>query len=289
MAKTVLITGCSSGFGKASALLFCQRGWNVIATMRDTEKAGDLASNEAILVTRLDVEDIGSIDPAIAAGLDRFGIIDAVVNNAGYGLFAIFEGTPREAIQRQFDVNLFGMMDVTRAILPHFRDQRSGTIVNLSSGAGVFGAPMASVYSASKFALEGFSEALWYELAALGIRVKLIEPGGAPSTGFVGRSGAEGSVVPIDADYYPFLEHISQVYGSMAGGADPDAVRKVAACVFEAVTDGSDRLRYAPTDDVQPILNARRQTSEEEYEAFVRGRFALSKPQGDAAHRSIFS
>ena len=289
MAKTVLITGCSSGFGRATARLFSERGWNVIATMRDITKAAELEFNDAILVTRLDVEDYGSIDPAITAGLDRFGVIDAVVNNAGYGLFAIFEGTPREALKRQFDVNLFGMMDVTRAILPHFRGNRAGTIVNLSSGAGVFGAPMASAYSASKFAVEGFSEALWYELAGLGIRVKLIEPGGAPSTGFVARSGSEGSIVPIDADYYPFLEHISQVYGSMAGGADPDAIRKVAASVFEAVTDGSDRLRYAPTNDVKPILDARRQTSEGQYEIFVRDRFALPNQIGNATRPSIFS
>ena len=288
MAKTVLITGCSSGFGLASARLFGERGWNVIATMRDTAKAANLASNDTTLVTRLDVEDHNTVDLAIAAGIERFGIIDAVVNNAGYGLFAIFEGVSRQAIQRQFDVNLFGMMDVTRAILPHFRKNRAGTIVNMSSGAGVFGAPMASAYSASKFAVEGFSEALSYELAALGIRVKLIEPGGAPSTGFVTRSGTEGSVVPIDADYYPFLEHISQVYGGMAGGADPDAIQKVAAAVFEAATDGLDHLRYVPTEDVRPLLDARRQTSEEQYEAVVRGLFSSPDPT-NPAHRSIFT
>ncbi|KQU83323.1 short-chain dehydrogenase [Mesorhizobium sp. Root102] len=275
MAKTVLITGCSSGFGRASARMFGGRGWNVVATMRDTADAGDLADNNAILVTRLDVADQSSIDPAIAAGIHRFGVVDAVVNNAGYGLFSIFEGTTRAAIQRQFDVNLFGMMDVTRAILPHFRSNGEGTIINVSSGAGVFGAPMASIYSASKFAVEGFSEALWYELAALGIKVKLIEPGGAPGTGFMVRSGAEGSNVPIDFDYSPFLEHISRVYGSMAGGADPDAVLEVAAAIFEAATDGTDRLRYIPTSDVQPIFNARRHTSEEQYQTLVRSLFAM--------------
>jgi NAD(P)-dependent dehydrogenase (short-subunit alcohol dehydrogenase family) len=255
--------------------MFGGRGWNVVATMRDTADAGDLADNNAILVTRLDVADQSSIDPAIAAGIHRFGVVDAVVNNAGYGLFSIFEGTTRAAIQRQFDVNLFGMMDVTRAILPHFRSNGEGTIINVSSGAGVFGAPMASIYSASKFAVEGFSEALWYELAALGIKVKLIEPGGAPGTGFMVRSGAEGSNVPIDFDYSPFLEHISRVYGSMAGGADPDAVLEVAAAIFEAATDGTDRLRYIPTSDVQPIFNARRHTSEEQYQTLVRSLFAM--------------
>ena len=289
MAKTVLITGCSSGFGRASAHVFGECGWNVVATMRDTADAGDLADNDAILVTRLDVADRSSVDPAIAAGIDRFGVVDAVVNNAGYGLFSIFEGTTREAIQRQFDVNLFGMMNVTRAILPHFRSIGAGTIINVSSGAGVFGAPMASIYSASKFAVEGFSEALWYELAALGIKVKLIEPGGAPGTGFMVRSGAEHSVVPIDADYLPFVEHISNVYGSMAGGADPDAVQKVAASIFEAATDGTDRLRYIPTADVHPIFNARRHTSEEQYQTLVRGLFAISKNQRNDNNSGVLS
>lgn len=275
--KTVLITGCSSGFGAASARLFAERGWNVVATMRDTAKAGDLESHDKILVTRLDVEDRPSIDAAIAVGIARFGQIDAIVNNAGYGLFAIFEGTSPEAIQRQFNVNLFGAMDVTRAILPHFRSHQAGTIVNVSSGAGVFGAPMAAIYSASKFALEGFSEALAYELQGIGIRVKIIEPGGAPGTAFMSRSSAEGGSALADADYHPFLQHISQVYGAMAGGSDPDAVEKVAAAIFQAVTDSADRLRYAPTDDIQPLLEARRGLSEDKYQAFVHQLFADTK------------
>ena len=274
MAQTVLITGSSSGFGASSARLFSKRGWNVVATMRDTAKAGDLMSNNSVLVSRLDVEDVSTIGTAIDAGIEKFGRIDAVVNNAGYGLFAIFEGTPREAIQRQFDVNVFGAMDVTRAILPHFRSNRAGVIVNVSSGAGVFGAPMASIYSASKFALEGFSEALSYEVSALGIRVKLIEPGGAPGTGFMSRSGAEGSAVPIDRDYGAFLQHISGVYGSMAVSADPDAVAKVASAIFEATTDSTNRVRYLPNDDIRPIVDARRSSSEEQYQQLVRNLFS---------------
>ena len=116
MTKTVLITGCSSGFGANSARRFAEQGWNVVATMRDTSKAGDLTFLDNILVTRLDVEDRASIDAAIGAGIDRFGGIDAVVNNAGYGLFAVFESATREAIQQQFNVNLFGVMDVTAPV-----------------------------------------------------------------------------------------------------------------------------------------------------------------------------
>lgn len=270
MKKTVLITGTSSGFGQAAVPYFLERGWNVIATMR--VPTGSTGAN--LLVTRLDVQDRASIDAAIGQGLERFGRIDAVVNNAGYGLFGIFEGATREAIQAQFDVNVFGVMDVVRALLPHFRANRAGTIVNVSSGAGAFGAPMASIYSASKFALEGFSEALSHELGSIGVRVKLVEPGGAPGTSFLARSGAEGAALTVPGDYGPFVERIGKMYGGMAEGSDRDAVAKVVAAVFEAVTDGTDRLRYAPTSDIQPILKARRSSSDAEYEAFVRGLFS---------------
>src|SRR3712207_6417101 len=125
MKKTVLITGSSSGFGKASARYFADRGWNVVATMRNPDAGEGLSGLDGALVTRLDVQDLTSIDQAIQAGIDRFGRIDALVNNAGFGLFGVFEGTPREKIREQFDVNVFGVMDVTRAILPHFRQNRS--------------------------------------------------------------------------------------------------------------------------------------------------------------------
>lgn len=195
------------------------------------------------------------------------------MNNAGYGVFAVFECASRAAIEAQFEVNLFGLMDTTRAILPHFRANRAGTIVNVTSGAGVIGFPMASLYCACKFAVEGFSEALWYELASLGIKVKLVEPGGAPQTGFLARVGAESATLQTHEDYRPFLEHIGKIYAGMAATSDPDAVDKVVNAIFEAATDGSDRLRYTPTDDIKPLLNARRGTSEEEYRSLTRSLF----------------
>ncbi|WP_314005558.1 SDR family NAD(P)-dependent oxidoreductase [Xanthocytophaga flava] len=155
MNKTVLITGTSSGFGASAANYFAQKGWNVIATMGDTGKASGLRNLENIFVTKLNVEDIASIQWAIEAGIKHLGKIDVLVNNAGYGLFGIFESASRQAIQNQFAVNVFGAMDVTRAILPHFRENKSGVIINVNSGAGAIGFPMASIYSASKFALEG--------------------------------------------------------------------------------------------------------------------------------------
>jgi NAD(P)-dependent dehydrogenase (short-subunit alcohol dehydrogenase family) len=150
MTGTVIITGCSSGFGEAAAILFSSRGWNVVATMRKPEGGRRLIDLKNVRVLRLDVQDRDSIDKTITEAIDHFGRIDVIVNNAGYGLFSLFEPASRGAIQKQFDVNVFGPMDVIRVIVPHFRANRSGTIINISSGAGVFGAPMASIYIAHR-------------------------------------------------------------------------------------------------------------------------------------------
>jgi NAD(P)-dependent dehydrogenase (short-subunit alcohol dehydrogenase family) len=236
MNKTVLITGTSSGFGASATNYFAAKGWNVIATMRDTSKSAGFGS-ENIFVTKLDVEDPASINEAIQVGTERFGKIDVLVNNAGYGLFGVFESVSAEAIQSQFSVNVFGAMDVTRAILPHFRENKSGVIINVSSGAGAIGFPMASVYSSLKFALEGWSEGLRYELGSLGIEVKVIEPGGAPQTGFLDRVGGESNGLQLVNDYLPFLEQTGKMFQSMAETADVDAVEKVVAAIYEAATD----------------------------------------------------
>lgn len=273
MTSTVLITGCSSGYGEAAAKLFASRGWNVVATMRNPDDGRSLSKLKNIFVLRLDVQDRESIDQAITEGINRFGRIDAVVNNAGYGVITVFEGTSPESIQKQFDVNVFGAMNVTRAILPHFRANRSGTIINISSGAGAIGAPLASIYCATKFALEGFSEALVYEVADLGIRVKIIEPGAAPATRFLARSQLEASGVSIPDDYNAFMAHIAKVWEGVGAGADSDAIERVVEAMFAAATDGTDQLRYTPNDDARPLLAARRESSEQEYMALVRSIF----------------
>ncbi len=273
MKKTALITGSSSGFGRAAALYFAERGWNVAATMRAPDQEKDLAAKNGVLVTRLDVQDPESIERGVRAALDRFGRIDALVNNAGFGLFGIFEATSREKIAAQFAVNVFGVMDVTRAVLPHFRAAGGGVILNVGSGAGVFGLPMISLYCASKFALEGFTESLSYELAALNIRVKMIEPGGVVSTNFGKRSAAEaaGNVAP--PDYDRFVAAANQVFAGLR--AERRATEEdVAKVIYEAATDGTDRLRYVATEDIKPLVAKRRETSEDEYMAFMRARFA---------------
>jgi NAD(P)-dependent dehydrogenase (short-subunit alcohol dehydrogenase family) len=273
MTRTVLITGCSTGFGEATARLFASRGWNVAATMRRPEAGAALAVLGNVLVTRLDVQDPASIDAAVAEAIARFGRIDVLVNNAGFGLFGVFEAASREKIREQFDVNVFGVMDVTRALLPHFRANRAGTIINISSGAGVFTLPMISLYCASKFALEGFSEALSYELAPLGIAVKLVEPGGVTKTGFGERSATEAGQSADLPDYRPFLEGAMAVFAGLRASRADATSEEVAEVIFTAATDGADQLRYVATEDIKPLVRARRETSEAEYMAFMRERF----------------
>jgi len=273
--KTVLITGCSSGIGKTTARLFADRGWNVIATLRKPEALASEVWPENVLFARLDVQDQASIEAAIAAGVARFGRIDTVINNAGYGLFGLFESTATEKIQEQFDVNVFGVMNVIRAVLPQLRAQGSGTLVNISSGAGVVGLPMVSLYNASKFALEGFSESLSYELASQNIVVKIIEPGGVLSTSFGQRTSQEAATTDVPAHYQGFVEHAGEFFAGMASRAHATE-DDVAEVVYRAATDGTSQLRYLATDDIAPMVKARRETSEKEYMDFMRKGFGYS-------------
>ena len=276
MSKTVLITGTSSGFGLHSARRFAGAGWNVVATMRTPRDIEGLSGLPNVLVTRLDVEDAASIAAAVDAAVARFGAIDVLVNNAGFGLYGVFESTPREKIRQQFDVNLFGLMDVTRAVLPQMRKQRSGVIVNVSSGAGVFGLPMISAYNASKFALEGFSESLSYELASQGIVVKIVEPGGVLDTNFSARLATEATLAEPPADYAAFVEEAGRAFDGLRS-ARLSTSDDVARVIVDAASDGTDRLRYLATEDIAPLVQARRETSEEAYMALMRGQFAMPR------------
>jgi NAD(P)-dependent dehydrogenase (short-subunit alcohol dehydrogenase family) len=274
MTSTVLITGASTGFGRSTAQFFAAQGWNVIASMRNTAAGADLAALANVLITRLDVQEPASIEAAISAGIARFGQIDVLVNNAGFGLFGVFEGTSSAKIREQFDVNLFGAMDVTRQVLPHMRERKSGVIINVSSGAGVFGLPMLSIYTASKFALEGFSESLSYELASQGIVMKIVEPGGVISTGFGDRSASEVAQVSPPTDYDVFIRHTAQAFEGLREQSLSNS-EDVARVIFDAASDGTDRLRYVATQDIEPIVRARRETAEESYMAMMRERFGL--------------
>ena len=252
MEKVVLITGASSGIGRETAKLFQSKNWKVAATMRDPEKSNVLAKIADIACIRLDVTDTHSIDSAIEQTLDRFGRIDAVVNNAGYAVAGPFEAATREQIERQFRTNVFGLMNVCRAVLPHFREQRRGHIVNIASVGGRMTFPLYSIYHSTKWAVEGFSESLQYELEQFNIRVKIIEPGPI-RTDFYDRSQDIAKKDGLSA----YDNMISRALPNMkkAGDSAPDGM-VVAQTIYDAVTDGSKRLRYGV--NTKGILAARR-------------------------------
>lgn len=177
MAKTVFITGSSSGIGRATAEIFSSRGWNVAATMRNPEKEEALGELPNVKLFPLDVLDNESVKNTIKEIVQVFGKIDVLVNNAGYAAIGPFEAAEEDQILRQFGTNVFGMMRVTKGILPHFRNHGGGMIINISSVAGRTSFPLFSLYNSTKWAVEGFTEALRYELRQFNIRVKLIEPG----------------------------------------------------------------------------------------------------------------
>lgn len=241
MSKTVLITGTSSGIGKATVELFSQRGWNVVATLRNPEKTPDLVSLKGVTVLPLDVTDSANIQDIIKQVRDRFGTLDTVVNNAGYALVGAFEASTPAQIERQFATNVFGLMEVTRAVLPIFRTQGYGTIINIASVGGRITFPLYSLYHATKWAVEGFSESLHYELAPLGIRVKIVEPGPI-KTDFYDRSQDLLSQPGLTA-YDNFINRaMPKLQKSGFSGAPPELVAKV---IYRAATDHNQRLRYS--------------------------------------------
>lgn len=252
MENVVLITGASSGIGIETAKLFQTKNWRVAATMRDPSAHADLQKIADVECFRLDVTDTDSIKAAVGGVLEKFGRIDAVVNNAGYWLFGTFEGASPEQIRRQFDTNVFGLMNVCREVLPHFRERKKGTIVNISSVGGRVGLPAASAYSSTKFAVEGFTESLRYELRPLGIRVKIVEPGPI-RTDFYGRS-EDTTSGGVSAEYDAFADRVKERMSKSAEGAPGGEA--VAQTIYDAVTDGSNRLRY--TVNTKGLLAARK-------------------------------
>ena len=270
--KTILITGCSSGIGEASAAHFAAQGWNVAATMRNPAAAGRLKDTPNVKLFALDVTDKGSIAKAVADCLAAFGTIDALVNNAGYGLFGPFEIASDETIERQFKTNVFGLFDVTRAVLPTMRAQRSGVIVNVSSIGGLTTFPMNSLYHATKFALVGFSESLSIELAPFGIQVKVVAPGGV-DTDFAGRSLA----TTFKDDQHPYAEAAGKVIAAFgARRTNRSSSQDLAEAIYAAVTDGTRKTRYVVGKDAVALLAARADMTDEQYIAFMEKQFGLA-------------
>jgi len=252
MEKVVLITGASSGIGKETVKLFQAKNWKVAATMRKPEKAADLQNIVDVECFRLDVTEPDTIKSAIEQTLEKFGRIDAVVNNAGYGLVGPFEAAADEQIERQFQTNVFGVMYVCREILPYFREQKRGTIVNIASVGGRMTFPFYSLYHATKWAVEGFSESLQYELEPFNIHVKIIEPGPI-KTDFYERSQDVARKDGLTAYDHYFARALSNM--QKAGETAPDG-SVVAQVIYDAVTDHTKKLRYSV--NTKGVLAARR-------------------------------
>lgn len=271
MNKTILITGASSGIGKATAALFQAKGWNVVATMRAPEKETELSSLDNVLVSRLDVLDLDSIQQAIEGGIEKFGKIDVLLNNAGYGAYGPLEAFPRESIIRQFNTNVIGLLDVTRGILPHFRKHKSGVIINVSSIGGKITFPLGSLYHGTKFAVEGISEALSFEMAQIGVKVKIVEPG-LIATDFGGRSFDFSNNEEM-AEYQPIVGALFKSFQAMGSNASPATL--VADVIYKAATDETNTLRYRAGLDAERLLDNRKKLDEEEFVGMVKQQFGL--------------
>ncbi|MEM7443729.1 MAG: SDR family oxidoreductase [Pseudomonadota bacterium] len=282
MTQTVLITGCSSGFGRLIAQTFATNGWNVIATMRSPEKETELKDGEQMLVLKLDVTDSASIDAAFAEGRETFGAIDAVVNNAGYGGYGLFEQASDADIRAMFDTNVFGAMNVMRAALPAMREAGAGTIVNVTSMGGHLGLPGAAIYCATKHALVGLSEGMALEYKPLGVSIHSVAPGAYPSTRFnesTDKRLDEGDEQLVDWSNQVRAQ-IGQVGDRMAqqGGnlADP---QEVADRVFACVT--SDMPVHNPTGSDAEMIMA--MMSQDKRQAFLDQLTTMLIPKRNAA------
>ncbi|MDQ2736897.1 MAG: SDR family NAD(P)-dependent oxidoreductase, partial [Pseudomonadota bacterium] len=201
-----------------------------------------------------------------------FGRIDAVVNNAGVGLFSVFETTPMEVMRHVFETNVFGTINVIQAVVPHFRAQGGGTIVNVSSGSGIAPAPLMSIYSASKHAVEGLSEALYHELATQQVMVRLVEPGFVKQTRFVDTTVATSQKAPVPASYEAYVGQIMRAFTDDYP-MELATEEQVAAAIYQAASETGERLRYIAGPDTEVQAKARWTTSEDEYMALMRRMF----------------
>lgn len=246
--KTILITGCSSGYGLETARHFDAQGWKVIATMR-TPREDILPRNDTLRVLPLDVTRPESIAAVIAAS----GPIDVLVNNAGIGLFGAFEATPMTTVREVFETNTFGMMAMTQAVLPQFRARKSGVVVNVTSSATLAPMPLVAAYTASKTAIEGFTGSLTHELAAFRVGVKLVEPGYGPTTSFSSNSGNRMEGL-IPQAYAPFAQ---RVFAAFTQPAAVTTESDVAEAVWRAANDATGQLRFPAGTDAVALAQAR--------------------------------
>lgn len=246
--KTILITGCSSGYGLETARHFHANGWSVVATMR-TPRPDVLPVSDRLRVIPLDV----TREDSIAAAIEAAGPIDALVNNAGVGVIGALEATSMAKTREVFETNTFGVIAMTQAVVPQFRIRRSGVIVNVTSSVALASAPLASVYTASKTAIEGFTGSLSHEMGAFGVRVKLVEPGYGPTTRF-----SQNTDLDFDQAFpEPYRFYSDPVLAAFAQPALTTAPEDVAEAVWRAVNDTSDQLQFPAGPDAVALANAR--------------------------------
>jgi NAD(P)-dependent dehydrogenase (short-subunit alcohol dehydrogenase family) len=271
--KTVLITGTSSGYGKATAETFLNQGWNVVATMRRPDESVLGGPNSRLRVVKLDVTDDVSIAAAISEGCSAFGNIDVLVNNAGIGLFSALEATPKQTIREVFETNTFGVMAMTQAIIPLMRESGDGTIINVTSSVCFAGMPLVAPYAASKWAIEGFTESLYFEMEAVGIRVRLVEPGYGPGTAFA-ANGMDRMNGLISAPYRAYAAQMLKQFGTPAAVTLPE---QVAAAVYAAATDESEKLRFPAGPDSEHLSNARWNSTDARFLSGMRSMLRMQK------------
>lgn len=250
MQKTIFITGASSGLGKSTAKLFQSKGWRVIATMRNPEKETELNKLKDVILLPLDVTQQEQITSTIEKVTNLY-LVDVVMNNAGYGLIGVLESLNDEQIERQITTNLLSVIRISKAFTSHFRERKSGMFINITSTFGLIGFPTCSIYSATKFAVDGFSESMAYELAQFGIQIKIIAPGGM-QTDFAVRSMELGQ---HDA-YEKLTSEVSKGY-SAEKISNYTKVEDIAEIVYQSATDGKDQLRYVAGNDANQLYDER--------------------------------
>jgi NAD(P)-dependent dehydrogenase (short-subunit alcohol dehydrogenase family) len=262
MQNTIFITGASAGLGKATAKLFQSKGWNVIATMRNPEKETELTQLENIALLPLDVTNPEQIITTIAKAISLH-TVDVVFNNAGYGLMGAMEALSDEQILRQVNTNLLGPLRVTQAFIPYFREKKSGVFISTTSMGGFLTFPLHSIYHATKFGLEGWSEGMSFELGLHNIKIKTVAPGGI-ATEFLGRS-LDRSTLP---EYSGLEERLFSLTDAMMQSAS--TAEQIAEIVYEAATDGKDQIRYVAGQDANTLHARRLEIGGEEFRKEIR-------------------
>lgn len=267
MSNTIFITGASSGLGKATAILFARNGWRVLATMRNPENATELANIPNVSRLALDVTNVGQIR-SVAQQAIGMGGVDVVFNNAGYGLAGPLEGTTDEQIVQELNTNLLGVIRVTQAFIPHFREKRAGLFINTTSIGGLVAFPFNSVYHATKWALEGWSESMAFELSKFGIGIKTVAPGGI-TTDFASRS----LVLARHEAYDELATKVMRAFSDPSRAQTISTAEQIADVVYEAATDGKNQLRYVAGNDAKAMYAQRLQVGDEAFRQAIDQRF----------------